>query len=149
MIHYGIQCSLFSSSFGPGGIELTFHSFIHTYTDIYPSRVYCLSAVARGAIISLRVHGWALSTCDVQLKGVFGVESSQPICGPGVPSLKWLLRKPGLPRNGVWGPTQHWISPHWDLGFHLTSRCLGITIPIGAINDNLYICMLYQTMSLR
>lgn len=50
-----LKFSVFSSSCGPGGMELTFHSSIHT--NIYPSRINRLSPVARGAIISLRVPG--------------------------------------------------------------------------------------------
>ena len=74
------------------------------------------------------------------------------VTSPNSPSVvfEWLCKWPTgqlkSHRNGVWGYTARGKSA---LGFHLTSGCLGLTIPLSVINNNSRIGVLYQIVNFR
>lgn len=105
-----------------------------------------------GPELSQSAHGWAVSRCDVWLEDRFlwQVHAAHLLFDGPLLLAHWAT---SAPRKWCWGPRQHWVFGflgcflHWDFGFHLTSGCLGITIPTDMIRNKGCIQVLYQIMN--
>lgn len=91
-------------------------------------------------------RGRALPRCDVPPQDRFWrrLQAAYPWC-----LSDCVVASGQLPshRNDVWGHRQHKLNPHRNLGFQLTSGCLGIRIPLSKINNVVLECCTKSRMS--